>query len=84
MRAGRNMILVMLLSGGLAWLAGMAEVAGIQLKLLKDNSPHTAPYGYTAIIIAWLARRQPLGGGVGVAPTQPFLLASLERGGGRE
>ncbi len=61
MSAGRNMILVMLLSGGLAGLAGMAEVSGLQLKLLKDISPHAAPYGYTAIIIAWLARRNPWG-----------------------
>ncbi len=61
MNAGRNMILVMLISGGLAGIAGMAEVSGIQLKLLKDISPHAAPYGYTAIIIAWLARRNPWG-----------------------
>jgi simple sugar transport system permease protein len=61
MSSGRNIILVMLLSGGLAGLAGMAEVSGIQLKLLKDISPHAAPYGYTAIIIAWLARRNPWG-----------------------
>jgi len=61
MNAGRNVILVMLLSGGLCGLAGMVEVSGIQLKLLKDISPHAAPYGYTAIIIAWLARRNPWG-----------------------
>ena len=29
--------------------------------VLKDISPHAAPYGYTAIIIAWLARRNPWG-----------------------
>jgi simple sugar transport system permease protein len=61
MNAKRNILLVMLISGGLAGLAGMAEVSGIQLKLLKDISPHAAPYGYTAIIIAWLARRNPWG-----------------------
>lgn len=61
MNARRNIILVMLISGGLAGLAGMVEVSGIQLKLLKDISPHAAPYGYTAIIIAWLARRNPWG-----------------------
>jgi simple sugar transport system permease protein len=59
--ARRNVLVVMLISGGLAGLAGMAEVSGIQLKLLKDISPHAAPYGYTAIIIAWLARRNPWG-----------------------
>ena len=61
MNAGRNVLLVMLISGGLAGIAGMVEVSGIQLKLLKDISPHAAPYGYTAIIIAWLARRNPWG-----------------------
>jgi simple sugar transport system permease protein len=61
MNSTRNVLLVMLISGGLAGLAGMVEVSGIQLKLLKDISPHAAPYGYTAIIIAWLARRNPWG-----------------------
>ncbi len=61
MNSRRNILLVMLISGGLAGLAGMAEISGIQLKLLKDISPHAAPYGYTAIIIAWLARRNPWG-----------------------
>ena len=55
MSAARNVLLVMAISGGLAGLAGMVEVSAIQLKLLKDISPHAAPYGYTAIIIAWLA-----------------------------
>ncbi len=61
MNAGRNMVLVMLISGGLAGLAGMVEVSGIQLRLLHNISPPHAPYGYTAIIIAWLARRNPWG-----------------------
>ncbi len=61
MNAARNVLVVMAISGGLAGLAGMVEVSAIQLKLLKDISPHAAPYGYTAIIIAWLARRNPWG-----------------------
>ena len=61
MNANRNILIVMCLSGGLAGLAGMSEVCGIQIKLVKDISPHAAPYGYTAIIIAWLARRNPWG-----------------------
>ncbi len=76
MHAGRNMILVMLIGGGLAGLAGMAEVSGIQLKLLKDISPHAAPYGYTAIIIAWLARRNPWG-----VVLVSFLMGGLYVGG---
>ncbi len=52
----RNVILVMLLSGGLAGLAGMAEVGGISHRLQKGLS---VGYGYTAIIVAWLARLNP-------------------------
>jgi simple sugar transport system permease protein len=49
----RNMILVMVVSGGLAGLAGMGEVAGISHRLQKGLS---VGYGYTAIIVAWLAK----------------------------
>lgn len=52
----RNMLLVMLLSGGIAGLAGLAEVAGIAHRLQKGL---TVGYGYTAIIVAWLARLNP-------------------------
>lgn len=54
----RNVILVMLLSGGLAGLAGMAEVAGISHRLQKGLN---VGYGYTAIIVAWLGRLNPWG-----------------------
>jgi simple sugar transport system permease protein len=53
----RNIILIMMLSGGLAGLAGMAEVAGVVHRLQERFSPG---YGYTAIIIAWLAKLNPL------------------------
>jgi simple sugar transport system permease protein len=51
-------ILVMLLSGGLAGLAGMAEVSGVARRLMYGISPG---YGYTAIIVAWIARLNPFG-----------------------
>ena len=54
----RNIILVMILSGGLAGLAGMSEVAGISHRLQKGL---TVGYGYTAIIVAWLGRLNPWG-----------------------
>ena len=54
---GRNVVLVMLLSGGLAGLAGMAEVAGLTRRLYGL----TVGYGYTAIIVAWLANLNPWG-----------------------
>ncbi len=52
----RNIILVMLLSGGLAGLAGMVEVSGITHRLQPGIS---TGYGYTAIIIAWLSKLNP-------------------------
>ena len=55
---GRNTILVFLLSGGLAGLAGMSEVAGVVHRIQDRFSPG---YGYTAIIVAYLARFHPPG-----------------------
>jgi len=61
--AGMNylkmVLLVMVLSGGLAGLAGAGEVAGIhhRLRYPQGISPG---YGFTAIIVAWLARLNPL------------------------
>ena len=53
----RNIVLVMMVSGGLAGLAGMAEVSGVVHRLQERFSPG---YGYTAIIVAWLAKLNPL------------------------
>jgi simple sugar transport system permease protein len=53
----RTMLTAMLVSGGLAGIAGMVQVAGI-IHLL--NGQLSSSYGYTAIIIAWLARLNPL------------------------
>ena len=49
-----------LVSGGLAGLAGVGEVAGVHHRLL-DAYQISLGYGYTAIIVAWLARGNPLG-----------------------
>ena len=54
----RHIVLTMMISGGLAGLAGMAEVAGVVHRLQEKFSPW---YGFTAIIVAWLARLNPLG-----------------------
>ncbi|HTH13024.1 MAG TPA: ABC transporter permease, partial [Spirochaetia bacterium] len=53
-----HVIVVMLLSGGLAGVAGMSEVSGVAHRLLYGISPG---YGYTAIIVAWIARLNPFG-----------------------
>lgn len=52
----KNILLVMLISGGIAGMAGMAEVSGINQRLQPNFAPG---YGYTAIIVAWLARLNP-------------------------
>ena len=69
----RTILLVMALSGALAGLAGMSEVAGIGHQLQRNLSPG---YGYAAIIVAWLARLHPFG-----AVLVAFLLAALTVGG---
>jgi simple sugar transport system permease protein len=52
----RNTVLVMMLSGGLAGLAGMSEISGVVHRLQGSISPG---YGFTGIIIAWLAKLNP-------------------------
>jgi len=47
-----------LLSGGLAALAGVSEVAGLKGNLTRDLSPG---FGYTGIVVAMLAMLNPLG-----------------------
>jgi len=46
-----------ILSGGLAGIAGAGEVAGIHYKLLRGIS---IGYGFSGIIVAWLANLDPL------------------------
>lgn len=54
----RNTILVMMLSGALAGLAGMSEITGVVHRLQSSISPG---YGFTGIIVAWLAKLNPFG-----------------------
>jgi simple sugar transport system permease protein len=70
---GRNIVLVMLLSGGLAGIAGMVEVAGISLRLQEGLN---VGYGFTGIIVAWLAALNPW-----AAMVVATLLAALLVGG---
>lgn len=57
MRTKRMIIIVLALSGAIAGIAGMSEIAGIGHSLQRTISPG---YGYTAIIVAWLARLNPM------------------------
>ena len=52
-------LIMMLISGGVAGLAGVGEVAGIHHHLSYPLSISSG-YGYTAIILAWLAKLNPL------------------------
>jgi simple sugar transport system permease protein len=69
----RNILLVMLVSGAICGLAGMVEVSGLAHRLQPGFSPG---YGYTAIIIAWLARLNPLS-----IILVAFLFGALQVGG---
>ena len=82
----RNIIMVMGLSGALAGLAGMNEVAALR----ELNGRFQRGYGFTGVIIAWLARLNPIAailvaflfGGllVGTKLIQPQGIASMLQG----
>jgi simple sugar transport system permease protein len=82
----RNILLVMMLSGALAGLAGMNEVAALR----ELNGRFQRGYGFTGVIVAWLARLNPLAafavailfGGllVGTKLIQPQGIASMLQG----
>jgi len=55
-KINKHILLVMMISGGLAGLAGAIEVSGVAGRLMYGISPG---YGYTAIIVAWLAKLNP-------------------------
>jgi simple sugar transport system permease protein len=57
-RTGRIITAAAAISGALAGLAGVGEVGGVHYQVMTDLSPG---YGYTGIVIAMLARLNPLG-----------------------
>jgi simple sugar transport system permease protein len=54
----KNIILAMMLSGALAGLGGMSEITGVVHRM--QTSPVAAGYGFTGIIVAWLAKLNPI------------------------
>jgi len=69
----RYIVIAMTVGGGLAGLAGMTQVSGIQFRL----NPGLAAYvGYTGFLISWLSGHRPL-----VIVPMAFLLAALAGGG---
>ena len=67
--AGMNelkiLVLVMIISGGLAGLAGVGEVTGFHHQLRRGitgaGGVYAASYGYVGIFVAWLGRNDILG-----------------------
>jgi simple sugar transport system permease protein len=55
----KTTLILMAVSGGLAGLAGVGEVAGIH-HYLGFPASISSGYGFTAIIVAWLAKLNPL------------------------
>ncbi len=70
----RTTVAVMLIAAGAAGLAGVGEIAGIHHRLLAPTQISLG-YGYTAIIVAWLARGNPLAA-VSTAVLIGFIFAS--------
>jgi simple sugar transport system permease protein len=69
----RNVVLVMMVSGAMAGIAGMTEVSGIVHRIQPTISPG---YGYTGIIVATLGGFSPLG-----VLVTAFLFGALQVGG---
>ncbi|MEL7610278.1 MAG: ABC transporter permease [Bacillota bacterium] len=57
-RVERSIIIAMLISGGLAGIAGSGEILGIHHRLFNDFA---AGFGYDALAVALLGRLHPLG-----------------------
>lgn len=54
----RTTLVIMMISGGVAGMAGIGQVAGIH-HCLSYPASISSGYGYTAIIVAWLAKLNP-------------------------
>jgi len=80
-RVYKHIILAAVISGGLAGLAGLSEVAGVHRRLIEGFSPG---YGYIAIVVALLGQRHPLGvvlASFGIAALEVGSIA-MQRGAG--
>lgn len=73
MDIARNVLLVMCVSGGVAGLAGFSQVAGVAHRLQNGIAVGD---GFTAIIVAWLAKLNPW-----AILVVSILLAGLSTGG---
>jgi simple sugar transport system permease protein len=71
----RKTIVVFAMSGALAGLAGMSEVSGVVHRLQQVISPG---YGFTAIIVAYIAKLHPYGVVVAAIAFGALILAGRE------
>ena len=55
----RTQLIAMLISGGMAGLAGMLEIAGVEMRLRQTTGVN---YGYLGFLAAWMAWNNPLAG----------------------
>lgn len=69
----KNILLVTFIGGAVAGLAGMGEMAGLHGRMSRGFS---MGYGYTGILVAWLARLSPI-----YVPLVAFLMSVLLVGG---
>ena len=69
----KNTMIAMAVSGGIAGLAGMSQISGVIHILQIEINPN---YGYTAIIVAWLASLNPI-----AVLLVAVLLGGIEAGG---
>jgi general nucleoside transport system permease protein len=69
----RYILLVMFIGGGMAGLAGMAEVSAIHGQLRPSLSPGL---GYTGFLISWIAMGNPLG-----IAAAAFMISIITAGG---
>lgn len=69
----RYIILLMMIGGGLAGLAGLGEVSAIQGRLRPSLSPG---YGFIGFLVSWISGGHPLG-----IVAAAFLLAVISAGG---
>jgi len=73
MNLTKNILLIMIISGGIAGIAGMTEIAGLVYRLQQGG---ISEYGNTAIIVAWLSNLN-----VWVSIGLSFLMAAIMVGG---
>jgi ABC-type uncharacterized transport system permease subunit len=69
----RYLVILMIVGGGLAGLAGMGEVAGLHHRLNPGVSSY---YGYTGFLVSWLAGHR-----AALIPVMALVMAVLASGG---